>query len=469
MTYNHTTKKISAQKSLTVGQLAQLSVEKFGLSGAGHLTHNNKQLDSSLPLRFTSLINNSKLSLEVKKSNSKTVNLVTIKLFVDGKDYISSINSALLLEEVISSFESNHSLSIPRENLQVIILNNPYTLLSIPLESIIGSNKNLVMRINYVKSASDEQERINQLQLKNQAERNQRMKREREEERLREETLKENRAREELSEETKTDAVEAKEESHEETIIDSAPYVSSEKVQKREHSSVSESTSANLPGQVPVDELTISETPSLYKPTPKKNIDLYENPDDDYSMTVNQIQAYQKSIQNSGRSIIKNKKVKKVPTKFLIRIKFPNQNILQINFVNDIENIKLGQLIKKVDELISPIFLNNYNLKYSYPPFEKIKLGFAENNKKLVDIPDFANELIVLIWETTLQSSEPYLKEDSIQIKTTSELPELVLEQHRGELPEDTNKPIKESNKSSTKTSDKKTSLKKGIPKWFKS
>lgn len=488
ISHGFNTKKLTVSKSTTISQLSQLAIEKFALSGIGQLTYNNKVLDQSLPLRLSPLTNNSKLTLEINKSTSKSSFEVNIKLLVgvngETKTFIEKIDSNSSLLNILNHFEFKYSINITdKNNLEVLILNQVYTDLSLSLSQIIGNTNNLVMRINYKRNdeieVKQKQAEINQIQLKNQQDRNLKLKLEREEK----EKEKEHYRQQQESKLLDINQDKANSNPSQKLHTPSALHRDNRRKELDDHLiQQQELEIMNEPPELaptPIESIKYSyevpqveeETPRLYKPDTSNTGSgnhMYENPDDDYNVTINQIKTYQKMIQNSMISKPNNKKIgqKAIPKRILIRIKFPNQNILQINFLNDIINIKVGQLFKRIDELILPQYLNNYNLKFGYPPFKKVEMGFDANNKKLIDIPDFQSELIVLIWETNEKSSTsgPFLKEDAINdIKSSSELPELILEQHRGELPSEvTNKINKQLSTQS------KSETKKGVPKWLK-
>ena len=68
-------------------------------------------------------------------------------------------------------------------------------------------------------------------------------------------------------------------------------------------------------------------------------------------------------------------------------------------------------------------------------------MSYSNNNEYLYNLPDFQQERIMLIWELQkpdLNLKGPYIKNDNLNIKQSEELPERVLERHRGELPSGT-------------------------------
>jgi hypothetical protein len=457
-----------------VSQLAEHASEKFSAKGIPSLSYNNKLLDSSLPLRFTPLTNNSKLQLSVKQGSLANQTIAT-KLFanVNGeqKSFLQQIPTDLSLELTLQKFESAENVLLKRESIQLLILNQTYTDLSVSLRSIVGSASNIAIRVNYSQlnfKSHEEQKKIIELQLKQQQERNEKLK-------LQKQQL----------ESERTERIKKGLANQNNTLLEPKPQESSQAHhrQNREQElddhivhQIDLEMQSEPPEPAPTPNETsiytynpaeLNETLELYTPS-TGSVTRYENPDDDYNMTVNQAMTYQKIIQNSAKRI--NKKTNRAPpTKLFIRIKFPDRNILQVNFIEDLQNTKFGHLIRKIDDLLLPDFINNYNLKVGYPPFTKLEQSFDNNSKKLIDIDYFMEEKVVLIWETTIHSTGPFLKQNAINnVKSSSELPELILEQHRGELPSDLH--VVTSNEPSEYRSTKQpgNKMEKKLPKWFK-
>ena len=474
VSYNFKTKKLTVAKSWTVSQLAEHAREKFAVEGVPSLSYNNKVLDSSLPLRLTPLSNNSKLQLSVKQGSLANHTIAT-KLFasIDGeqKSFLQQVPADLSLELTLQKFETAENVSLKRDSIQVLILNQKYSDLSVSLRSIVGLATNITIRINYAQlnlKSQEEQKKIVDLQLKQQRERNEKLKHQKQE-----------------LESQRDERIKKRLDAQQNSLQQPKPQETSPMLHRQNRDQELED---HLVQQI---ELEMQSEPPEPAPTPKEksvytynppepkealelytptngSVTRYENPDDDYNMTVNQAMTYQKVIQNSAKRV--NKKTNRAPpTKLFIRIKFPDRNILQINFTDDLQNTKFGHLVKKIDDLLLPQFINNYNLKIGYPPFTKLEQSFDNNNKHLVDIEHFTEEKVVLIWETIGHSTGPFLKQSAINnVKSSSELPELILEQHRGELPSEPQ--IATSNESSdyrsTKQPEKKTDKK--FPKWFK-
>ncbi|KAF8002315.1 hypothetical protein HF325_003280 [Metschnikowia pulcherrima] len=202
---------------------------------------------------------------------------------------------------------------------------------------------------------------------------------------------------------------------------------------------------------------------TLYVPL-KSTSGTYENPDADYELTSNQAEKYYKILKSmQGKPA---KKFAKKPSKYTIRIRFPDRALLDLHFEDPAT--KLGQLLRKLDSYLLEKHINSYHLKSGLPPFEEIQFGFGANNTSLCDHPHFQQEKILLIWESQSVSAGPYLKQYLLR-KDVSELPTVVLESHRGDLEAD-----EESSKGIRSTADsrsadgKSKARAKGMPKWFR-
>ncbi|KAK6457257.1 GLUT4 regulating protein TUG-domain-containing protein [Scheffersomyces xylosifermentans] len=453
ITFNAISKKITVSKSTTIQQLISQSLEKFHKDPSihkGELSYNGKSLEPSLPIRLTNLINNAKLVLKAEKvddiSQQVNVKLVVSKEGEASTTVIQKVESKSNLEQLLKQFETSSGLDLLSKPSELIILNLPYQWTkyeSVVLGAVVGNISNLVIRLNFInenaeaaKLKQQEQQEAIKLQLKQQRERNARQKEEEEQARALREQERKKEAAENLQQtenESKDVAVPQKDED----VEMSSPEVNAK--QERSVNSVDQTASeSEEKEQYEYQTPQVPETPQLYVPdsSSKGSQPQYENPDEDYDMTVSQAQTYQKIIQNSGKR--RKPKAAPKPTKYLIRLKFPDRSILQINFVKDVETIKLGQLVKKIDTLLISDYINNYNIKVGYPP-QKVELTFDNNNRFLVDLPEFQSERIVLIWELGGNAGSkrgPFLNSQLIDdIKSSAELPELVLESHRGELP----------------------------------
>ena len=458
ITYNQATKKLLVPKSITVAQLTTKALEKHNQTGNGQLYYNDKALDSSLPLRLTNLISNSKLILKAVTSGGGEIR---VKFSDINTTVISKVKSNITLLQLIEEIEAQHNLELLSKGASHLVLMNAiYNSSHYPstrLDTIVGNVSSVVIRMNYEKDDGEkdrrrkEQQDIVTLQLQQQEERLIRL---REEKEMNKNQI-EIETNEEIQEPKKIpidheSGVIVKDNLQDNLVsknIVAKPVKkgleSSQNPAKRE-AEIVESSNSYSQGVDP-----IVETPQLF--IPGQHAPTYENPDDDYNMTVTQAQTYHKLIQDYGKR--KKKLVVPPPSKYLIRIKFPDRSILQINFVHEVDTIKFGQLIKKIDELLLPQYLNNYSLKFGYPPFARLEPSFKLNDTKLTEMPDFQSERIILIWETQSLDKGPFVKQEEMgEIKKSNEMPEVVLESHRSELP------------------DEKVTVQKDrkLPKWFK-
>ncbi|CAI5758193.1 unnamed protein product [Candida verbasci] len=452
--YQSVTKKISINKTDPISKVIVKSLEIFKINSSlysGSLLHNNKILDDSLPIRFTDLVNNSKLIFKIKKLDmNKEVN---VKFIIENNSpKIEKINISKNLLELIEKFNVDKSRSSQLRIFNLTINSSDYE--HTQLSSIIGDVGNVVIRLNYLKSDNEimklkkEQEDINKLQIEQNRIRMEEEKKRNEE--RREKELLEGREKElverkrEIEQKEKEQDIEMKDE-------DDATIKSDKTVDMKDE------------GNQPTEN---EEGMKLFIPSNKDpHTHTYENPDNDYEMNVDTLKIYQNSIRSSGKRLKKNKDTTRNISKYNIRIKFPDGSILQLNFTENVKDIKFGQLIKKIDELLYPQFLNHYSLKFGHPPFKKIDLSFKNNTEYLYKIPDFQNERIVLIWELNKKDlNGPFIKQDfeNLIIKDSSQLPEIVLEQNRG------NEESKAIEHKKTEVDENKTKSKSKVPKWFK-
>lgn len=480
-------KKVTVAKTLTVNQLIEHIGEKFKIKNLDQypdaylvIINNNKKLDKLLPLRLTNLINNSRLKLvlgtKAAASQGRVVSLKIVVNKVDNTNYTTILeeDNTVTVKSLLQKVEERFKIQLltfdsVAHKVVVNVLETKLVLgvdnIDKSLSSIIGNVSSLVIRIDFSQVKNEqrelEQQKINKLQLDNQRDRErQRQERELQERELqlqqREKELeeREQRLRDEQLETGTQEQKQTPQESHHQ-VSESSQHQVNESNQMQ----VEESKHNHAP---PVDfNSEVSKDPQLFKPSTHQS---YENPDEDYEVTVSQIQKYQKLISNSVKP--KTPIVRQKPSSYTVRIKFPNQSILQLYFENGHE-VRLGQLLKKVDELLIEKYINNYNLKLGFPPFNKLSLNFSANNKLLNELPEFQSDKITLIWE--LATSEynhdgPFLKEDIIKVLQSSQLPEMILESHRGELEDEE---TVASNHLVTKQLETKK-LGSKVPKWFK-
>lgn len=454
-------KKFTVAKTLTVNQLIEQIGEKFAIKNFDQypdaslvIINNNKKLDKLLPLRLTNLINNARLKLvlghKAAASEAKTINLKVVVNKIDKSNFTTILveQNTVTVEGLLGKVEEKSGLSLLQSNnaSHRVVVNVLETKLVVgedkidrTLSSITGNVSSVVIRVDFLTAINEqrdlEQQRINQLQLDNQKQRNLEQERQRqlqqerdrelqERERALDEREKELRRREgELQKLDKKLDVELEDNKQDEMEVDD----------KKDVIPDSKTSSSVVASKQPAVDFSgpVSKDPQLFKPSAHQS---YENPDEDYEVTVSQIQKYQKLISSSVKP--KSAAVRQKPSSYTIRVKFPNQSILQLYFDNGHE-VKLGQLLKKIDELLIEKYVNSYNLKLGFPPFNKLAVNFTTNNKLLNDLPDFQTDKITLIWElgfSEYNHEGPFLKEDNLKVQQSNQLPEMVLESHRGEL-----------------------------------
>lgn len=477
VSYKSVPKKVTCARSATVNDLTIASLEKFKIPAKnGSLTHSGKTLDPLLPVRFTNLVNNAKLVLQVTAGGSE----VTLKVAAsfDGTSVTKIIKLSLTttLSGLVEEFRDQACVTADwaDKRIQLSVLQTVKDNLSGDFSSLIGSlignSSNAVVRL--LVENKDIQEKRTKLQ---------------EEQRLLREKLNEKKHQERLEQrERELMEKEAKGASTALEVPKGEPEVSSMEsvTQTAEVSEISESSAGRTISDTPSGPLGTSneteqtqnkplETPlppvqppqretfrlpeekedTLY--VPNSTTQMYENPDEDYNMTMGQAEKYYKLIKSMQAPTTKKESV--VPQKYVIRLRFPDRSLLDLPIEDP--TMKLGQLLKKIDSYVAEPFVNTYRLKNGSPPFQEIAIGFSFNNTALQDHPDFQLEKLLLIWEPSAGHNGPYLK-DGITTKETSELPTLVLESNRGQLGEDA-EPVKIAKKASGEK-------KRGIPKWLR-
>lgn len=485
VSYQNVSKKVSCVRSATVNDLILTSFQKFNvpLSNNGVLTYSGKKLDGLLPIRLSNLVNNAKLELSVSSMDSVVTLKVVAAIGDESITKIIKVASSATLAVLVDEFRSKAEISsdwsdkrIQLSVLQAVKDNLTSDFAQISVASVVGSATNAVLRL-LVENKDAQQKRIKfqeeQRVLRQELEekrRQERLLKKDEEQRLEEKKkledknaeVEENDVEMEDVEETKNLAVAADEAvntlPHKGELPESSTGILTQNISHSSNSgAITGSGGDELSKEPSHFEVVQEKEDTLYVPSTRSAI--YENPDDDYNMTMNQAEKYYKIIKSMQGGPKVAKEVTK-PQKYVIRIRFPDRSLLDLPI--DDPSIKLGQLLKKIDGYVAEKFINTYKLKNGLPPFKEIAVGFSQNSVALVDHPDFQLEKILLIWEPAISNSKgPYLSE-GIVTKDASQLPTLQLESHRGELEKDevtAPKPI-------VKTDGKKKSS--GVPKWFR-
>ncbi|WLF79624.1 hypothetical protein PVL30_003380 [Lodderomyces elongisporus] len=119
--------------------------------------------------------------------------------------------------------------------------------------------------------------------------------------------------------------------------------------------------------------------------------------DEDYRVTKQDLQTYQKSIRSSGKINKKKaqqKQTTKEPFSPMIKLKLPNGKMTQVEFTQLITEITFEELFQKIDTVVPQDLVGKYVLKTSTPPF---KIITAKNDTLLSQIPEFQHERLVLV------------------------------------------------------------------------
>lgn len=490
ITYQGQPKKFTVNKSQTISQFISQCLTSYNIDSntfSGELYHNNKALDSASPFRLTNLLNNAKLTLKVKKLDLNRE--INVKFVSDKGTEVRKFTIGITLEELVEQIIGRLLKPTQLRILDLVVGYEKYT--TTTLGSIVGNANSVVIRLEFQKLTNEKdalfkkQQEANRLQLAETKKRKEleRQKRLHDEEQEREARAQAHRLEKEKQAKAQQDNEELRDAEGDAEMKDVEEETPSTATESASNPSTSEvgNINATTDGSFVYQEEPADETPKVYMPSNNPQ-QTYQNPDEDYNMTVEQAKTYQNVIRNSANNKrVKKGEVKSKPSKYFIRVKFPDGAMLQINFLENVSEIKFGNLIKRIDELLINEFINSYNLKVGYPPFTKLVQSFALNNEKLHNLEHFQLEQVVLIWELSKESSNtvphkgPFLNKESkdLVIKPSDELPAIKLEKHRNELPS------KESSKSSgggffksrskSKDGEDKDEKKKSkIPKWLK-
>lgn len=483
-----------------MNQLASLAIAKFGLplSANGTLLHSGKKLDGLLPLRLTNLVNNAKLVLEVSSALRSVTVKVVASILGELKQKIIKTQTDSTVQQLLDTFAVESGAQIGDHRVQLSVLdarieNGTTDFTSTLLGSLLGSANNAVIRLTVEsKDAHSKREKFQaeQRELRQQLEEHKRQAR------LLEKRLKEESQETDLQEEPK-----------EEEEVEQEPELRDEKPEKAnviEEFAGQDSIDTEDLGKdvnMDVDEAqeplskpeeinaldtkqevsallndSIPQTPSdesfkvqhynedtVYIPLNRSQH--YENPDNDYNLTVAQAEKYYGIIKSMQQNKRQQPREVAPPKAYIIRVRFPDRALLNLRIEDS--SMKLGQLLKKLDSFVHEKHINTYRLKNGVPPFEEIAMGFDANNKELKHHKNFQDERIMLIWESSDKTTKgPYLKLD-VNTRNIDDLPTLQLESHRGQLGDEEEKRRKSILELSQSRQPEKKK-KNGLPKWFK-
>lgn len=475
VTHNNLTKKVSCPTSSTVNKLVSISIEKFKLPTTTNacLSYKGKKLDGMLSLRLANLINNAKLDLimiELTDSVNLRVNGMCLNhqlskiIRVSPTISLASLVSRFLQECGVDIDWRNHNVKLSA--MQNGIDNKSSDFDAVTVGSLVGTSSSASLRL-VIEDAADAK-RVQEAQLEQQKLRA-RLEQEKAEARL-------NAAK--ISKDMETPL-----NNQDVTTTDSAGTPEEDKNAKDTYKTP-ENKMESSPNTIDaVNELLTAPQP-VYEPeilsgeqatswlpsreiqdtlyNPRGQIDLYENPNEDYNVTTHHAETYLKSLQAMQRPSKKHLHIQ--PSRYTIRVRFPDRKFLDL--VMEDSSAALGQLFKKLDSYVHPNFINSYVLRNGCPPFNEIEMGFSQNNTPLKDHPQFQDERVLLVWETVAKlTSGPYLKEDLLA-KDITEMPTVALESNRNNLQgEEPTARAKTVHATVNKATDKK---KPGIPKWFR-
>lgn len=484
VSYQNITKKVTCPRSGTINDVIHASFEKFKLpnSSNGHLLSGGKNLDALLPIRHTNLVNNAKLVLSITRGNSEVNLKVTASIGTASVTKILKISSSETLEALVDQFRAKAEINddwtdqrIQLGVMQTVKDNLSCKFSEVSVASLVGSSTNAVIRL--VVENKDKQLQRAQLQEEQRVLREKFEEKQRQErllQREKEEATKLEDQRRQASEDKERGSAKEEDRMEVDDILEENK-TSGEKIGVADTELLTRSETLPKP-KVPITETTgsVSLTPmvspshphnsfqlpeekedTLY--VPKERTTVYENPEEDYNITMGQAEKYYKMIKSMQGPAAKKELF--VPQKYIIRIRFPDRSLLDLPIEDS--SVKLGQLLKKVDGYVDEKFINSYKLRNGSPPFKEIVMGFSENNLSLKNHPDFQQEKLLLIWEpATPNTKGPFLK-PGIATKDASELPTVVLEANRGSLEKEEEK-VSGLRRSSTKPKQK------GLPKWFR-
>lgn len=483
-----------------MNQLASLAIAKFGLplSANGTLLHSGKKLDGLLPLRLTNLVNNAKLVLEVSSALRSVTVKVVASILGELKQKIIKTQTDSTVQQLLDTFAVESGAQIGDHRVQLSVLdarieNGTTDFTSTLLGSLLGSANNAVIRLTVEsKDAHSKREKLQaeQRELRQQLEEHKRQARLLEK-RLKEESQETDPQEEPKEEEEVEQETELRDEKPEKAnVIEEfagQDSIDTEDLGKDVNMDVDEAqeplskpeeinaldtkqeVSALLNDSIPQTRSDESFKVQHYNEDtvyiPLNRSQHYENPDNDYNLTVAQAEKYYGIIKSMQQNKRQQPKEVAPPKAYIIRVRFPDRALLDLRIEDS--SMKLGQLLKKLDSFVHEKHINTYRLKNGVPPFEEIAMGFDANKKELKHHKNFQDERIMLIWESSDKTTKgPYLKLD-VNTRNIDDLPTLQLESHRGQLGDEEEKRRKSILQLSQSRQPEKKK-KNGLPKWFK-
>lgn len=493
VSHQNITKKVSCTANTSINRLVELSIEKLKLPGSTNacLSHKGKKLDGMISIRLTNLLNNAKLEL-LKVEQVDSVNLRINGTYLDktfGK--IVRVNPSISVTALVSKYlqECGETASWNDYYVEISALQNRINNLTsnfddILVASLVGGAENASLRL----SIEDPTEKMNKQKAQlEESESRKALERQRYETEL---ALKEKNANSANSANfaNTVNATTISDYISDSNLLETASSSlggNSKILDDILDNSIKKDLLSDLLGSpkeilahielLPVTKVSSEEEPvissdSSWQPpketedtlyTPRSHINYYENPEDDYNVTTHHAETYLKSLQAMQKP--KRKIIASVPSRYTIRIRFPDRQLLDI--LMEDSSVPLGKLFKKLDGYVHPKFRNSYILKNGSPPFEKIQMGFSRNNIALKDHPQFQQEKLLLVWEPAAKLVPgPYLNQE-LQAKDLSEMPTVALESNRQNLVDD---PVANKTVMAHKIEKAKPEKRNGVPKWFR-
>lgn len=474
--YNNATKRVTCPSNFTINKLVSLSIEKFKLplSTNASLSYKGKKLDGMLSIRLANVINNAKLDLtitELSDSVNLRINGICLNSQISKIFCVSpTISVATLVSEYLQQCGVNIDWRIYNVKISAMqngIDNQTSDFDVISVASFVGTSSSASLRL-VIETAADAK-RTQEAQLEQQKLR-ERIELEKAE--VRSKLAKDCQPLDDgsVAEVTVTNRIRQSDQgtSAEEAAEESELKKCRTDVETKANESVTQPLTSNTPHEsetTPAKSIPSWQPPIELKDTlynPRGHIDLYENPNEDYTVTAHHAETYLRSLQAMQKPSRKHVHIQ--PSKYTIRIRFPDRKFLDL--VMEDASVPLGQLFKKLDSYVHPNFINSYVLKNGCPPFNEIEMGFHQNNVQLQNHPYFQEERVLLVWEPVSKLTHgPYLKEDIYSLDI-SEMPTVALESNRKNLQDEepTDKPIAVPPRVSNATKEKRP----GVPKWFR-
>lgn len=465
VSYNGTIKKASCLQSALVGELATSAVSKFSLppSTKAVLSHNGANLDPAVSIKASKVYNNATLQLRVVPQNENVTVKVMASFANSTTTKVIKIPSSNSPEMLVAKFleVANYTLApgeqVSFSGMQRNLSDTDPGFKTATIGDILGTASGVV-RLRFESSGHNEKIRAlqaEQQKLREQFADAQREKRRQERELEEREKLAQKAREKSTANEARPPVEDAEMADAEKAEVEHAPSENAATFPTRNPSSAT-SHAAHSTTEIPALQIPRETADTLYTQT-GVSAAIYENPENDYNVTAGQAKLLLESVRMQRPA--KKTGAAKAPESYTIRLRFPDRALLDIHVAG---TDKFGQLLKKIDSYVSEPYINHYKLKSGLPPFSEITMGFSENNTLLNEHPVFLSDKLLLIWESSITSRAPYVK-DGLLKKDTSELPTVYLESHRGQLADDDNE-----EKTQAKSETKRKGPFKGTPRWFR-